>query len=482
MAQQKVRTIYTNDGECDDMNTFLHLLLYANDIDLEGIVYSGSKFHYQGIPEKGIPPMRWADPAWMYEYINDYEKVWPNLKAHDPAYPDPDYLRSIVAIGNVRMVSEMEEVTEGSELIREAILKDKPGKLYVQIGGGTSTVARALRSIEEEYRDSADWGKIRRKVSDTLVIVMIVTQDDTYRDYISPVWPDVQMIHCMTILPVAFLYGPKGDPVEALECFSAPWMKEHLLDKGAFMARYHTWGDGHHYDGEEPGSQFGDNPDLLAGNWWGHVPHTKYDMISEGDSPSFLYLLDRGLRSLEDPSWGGWGGRYERTSEHDFDPRTDYWLSAEDESCGQVDGKAYALSRWIADWMNDFAARASWTQTADRLQTNHCPLLQVDGGLERTAGAGEEITLHVCAEDPDGDAMRLTFWRYAAADRYRGQEEIRLESSQSADGRDGTVRFTVPEDASAGDTIHLMVTCRDSARGEHPEYMAAYARAVITVQ
>ena len=31
--------------------------------------------------------------------------------------------------------------------------------------------------------------------------------------------------------------------------------------------------------------------------------------ISEGDSSNFTLLLDNGLRSYEDATWGGWGGR-----------------------------------------------------------------------------------------------------------------------------------------------------------------------------
>lgn len=106
--RQKVRTIYTNDGECDDMNTFLHQLLYLNDLELEGIVYSCSCFHYEGIPEKGIKAKRWAEPGWMYRFIDSYEEIYPNLKRQDPDYPSPEYLRSITAIGNVKYVSEME--------------------------------------------------------------------------------------------------------------------------------------------------------------------------------------------------------------------------------------------------------------------------------------------------------------------------------------------------------------------------------------
>ena len=45
MWKYRARAIFTNDAECDDMNSFLHLLLYANDIDIEGLVLSSSIFH-----------------------------------------------------------------------------------------------------------------------------------------------------------------------------------------------------------------------------------------------------------------------------------------------------------------------------------------------------------------------------------------------------------------------------------------------------
>ena len=52
---------------------------------------------------------------------------------------------------------------------------------------------------------------------------------------------------------------------------------------------------------------------------------------------------------------------------------------------------------------------------------------------------------------------------------------------QNENGTSGSVRFTVPENALRGDTIHLVLTCRDSAHNEFPEYMTAYARVIVTV-
>lgn len=476
--RQKVRTIYTNDGECDDMNTFLHQMLYLNDLELEGIVYSSSCFHYAGIPEKQIPPKRWAEPEWMYRYMDSYEKVYPELKKEDPDYPTPEYLRSITAIGNVKYVSEMDEVTPGSELIRKAILKEDPRKLYVQIGGGTSTVARALKSIEEEYKGTEQWEKIYRKVSDQLVIVMIVTQDETYKDYISVEWPEVELIHCTQIMPVAFLYGEKADPPEALECFSGEWIEKHLLSKGDYMQQYHTWMDGHEYPGEEWESQFGCNLELGKGNWWGKTAHHPYDMISEGDSPAFLYLLDRGLRSLENPSYGGWGGRYVHKEENEFHNAKNYYVSCADEPNGKVTGADYATSRWVADWMNDFAARASWTLPHEAGKVNHAPVLTVEEGLNLKAAPGEAVELHVQAEDP-GDSVTIACRRYKEADTCHEEMDIREDANEEGDRK--TVTFTIPDGAGPGETIHLVFTCRDAAHGEFAEYMTTYARVIVTV-
>src|SRR3954453_4529862 len=35
----------------------------------------------------------------------------------------------------------------------------------------------------------------------------------------------------------------------------------------------------------------------------------QYSFISEGDNPAFMNLFEPGLRSWQDPTWGGYGGR-----------------------------------------------------------------------------------------------------------------------------------------------------------------------------
>lgn len=472
MGGRKARAIFTNDAECDDMNSLLHLLLCANDIDIEGLVLSSSIFHYEGDPAAGIAPKRWAGGQWMWDYLDDYERVYPKLLVHDAAYPTPDYLRSVTCIGNVKTTGCMDEDTAGSELIRHAIFSDDPRPVYLLAGGGTNTIARSLRCIEEQYRETDQWERVYRQVCEKTIIYMIITQDDTYRDYIAGVWPDVRMLHCTSIFGFAFMFNEQLCPADCLHTYRGDWLYANVLSKGPLCARYHTWFDGHVYPGEEARSQFGSNPELAEGNWWGKEPRERYDFISEGDSPAFLHLIDKGLRSTEDPSFGGWGGRFARKPDNEFNGEADYWCSAVDDDHDGVRGDAYELTRWIADVMNDFASRASWC-VADRFEdANHAPEVSVVEGLDLRAMAGERVTLHAKATDPDGDSLAYAWQRYHEADTCEADVELEAEGAACS--------FVVPSDARPGQTIHVIVRVSDEPMGR-AAYMVNYARVIVTV-
>ena len=106
---EKIRTIITQDAEVDDQNSFRHLLLYANDIEIQGIIQTSSVFHWIGQRGTQGPEdkpdydnvYRWTGTAWMNEVIDNYESVYENLICHDKNYPTPHYLRSIIKVGNI---------------------------------------------------------------------------------------------------------------------------------------------------------------------------------------------------------------------------------------------------------------------------------------------------------------------------------------------------------------------------------------------
>jgi Protein of unknown function (DUF1593) len=145
-----------------------------------------------------------------------------------------------------------------------------------------------------------------------------------------------------------------------------------------------------------------------------------YLFIPEGDTPTFLYLIQNGLGSSEHPNWGSWGGRYLLT---DIEAAGKNYTDAVDRVVG-VDGKTYRSNhatvwRWRDAYQNDFAARMQWTLSPDFSKVNHAPVVKVNGTdgpahLYIEAEAGEEVTLDASASyDPDErDTLTFTWTHY----------------------------------------------------------------------
>lgn len=489
---QKPRTVITTDGEVDDMNSVIRALLYANEMDIAGIVLTSSTYHYAGDAEAGIEAFRWTGTEWLDNFLNAYEEVYPNLTIHAQGYPTPDYLKSVTHIGNITNVGEMEKVTDGSEFLKNLFLDEDPRTLYVQTWGGTNTTARALKSIEEEYKNTDQWEAIQQKINDKLVLYIILDQDDSYSNYIAVNWPNLKIINDRSNF-WHFAYAWKNHTDEVNSRLQGEWNLENIKQNhGALLNYYALMGDGNVIEGELEEEQRGIDA-YLENN----PQYNRYDFISEGDSPSFLYLIDNGLRSMEDPSYGGWGGRFGADGEArwinnvlDFDPYTNRYESE------------YSLMRWFDDIQDDFAARADWCIASNYEDANHAPTVTVQEGIDLTATPGQTLTLHASAQDPDGDQVTFRWWHYFEADTYeeskvaknetvneemsglllgihRDLAEGEVTDSIELTGSDtAEVTFTIPEDAQSGDTIHIVVEGEDS--GAHG--MKHYQRVIITVQ
>ena len=304
---EKIRTIITQDAEVDDQNSLRHFLLYANEVEVQGIVQTSSIFHWIGVPgaarthgsygDEWSPeeapydrPYRWPGTDWMMKTLDDYAAVYDNLKAVSGDYPTPDYLRSITKVGNIGYAGETEAATEGSELIRKRILDDDPRTLYLQVWGGTNTIARALMDIEAEFASTPDWSEMREKIEKKVVITACGEQDGTYRSYIAEKFPSLQFVRCLQMGSYAYPWRqmPEGASKETLK---AAFMEKYILSKGPLMEGYATWLDGKVYEGEPAKSQFGSNPNIfeegLSGKY--NLPRNeRHDFLSEGDSPTFF--------------------------------------------------------------------------------------------------------------------------------------------------------------------------------------------------
>lgn len=461
VAEEKVRVIVTSDGEIDDECSMVRFLLYANEWDVEGIITSSSQYHWHG--------HRWAGDDWLDPYLEAYAKVYPNLVLHDTGYPSPEYLKSIAFLGNVAAEGEMDSITPGSQHIVSVLLDTTDNRpVWLQAWGGPNTIARALKTIEEEHPSQMDYvaGKIR--------FFFIWEQDNTYQTYIRPHWEKygIPTIISDQFWAIAYQWN-KILPEDKQEFFNGEWMRAHVLeDHGELCSLYKA-----HKNGSEGLS--------------GDADFNDGDFRSEGDSPAFLHTIPTGLRNLESPEYGGWGGRYVNVRSNtwlDPVPIEDYTYPAGRWYTGSAWGRRYMdevypenqdrmqayfkpLSRWAEAFQKDFAARADWCVKSPD-ESNHPPSVVLNHFADVAAPAGSVV--HLSAKgttDPDKDELAFHWWPYEEAGSYRGG--IIIEDAHSLNA---SVR--IPEDAGAGETIHVICEVSDNGAPQ----LTRYQRVIITVK
>jgi hypothetical protein len=398
----------------------IRFLLYNNEWDIEGIIHCSSKFHWKG-DGKGIKRHDWADESWLDEQIDRYEKLYPNLAKHDKGFYTPDQLRKLIYTGNVENVGEMTKVTSGSTRIVEVLLDDDPRPVYLQAWGGNNTIARALKTIKDEHPKEVD------RASKKAVMFIILDQDKTFRGYIAPNWPKMQVLGSFRQFRAIAYSWQRIIPSPAKAYFEKPWMEKNILKgHGELCARY-----------ESAGGRF----------------------RSEGDSPAFMHQIDVGLRSLEQPAYGGWGGRFGREK-----PDSNVWRGAQDDG-----NRDKPIWRWAIAFQNDWASRADWGVTPKYEDANHPPKVKVAGLLDRTAKPGERITLSAAgSSDPDGNKLSYKWWRYDDVDTSKNEIKI-----ADADKQDAS--FIVPDEP--GKTVHIILDVTDS--GDPP--LTRYARIIVKI-
>jgi hypothetical protein len=460
MPAQKPRVIVTSDGEIDDECSMVRFLLYANEWDIEGIVTSSSQYHWQG--------HKWAGDDWAQPYLDAYAEVHPNLVKHDRRYPTVEYLQSRTFLGNVKAEGEMVEVTAGSQHIVTVLLDESDDRpVWLQAWGGPNTIARALKTIEEDHPEKMAY--VARKVR----FFFIWEQDGTYQRYIQPHWGqyDIPTIICDQFWAIAYQWN-KILPEDKRKFFAAEWMKANILqDHGPLCSLYKAHVPGSH--GLSGDTNFNDG-----------------DFRSEGDSPAFLHVIPTGLRSTESPGFGGWGGRYTRV-------RSSTWLDpVPDSNFEYPEGRWYTRTAWgrkymreeypqdrdlmrkyfrpIARWTEsiqyDFASRADWcVKSYD--EANHPPVVALGHSNDLNARPGENVNLSAeGTSDPEGDDLKYRWWQYREAGSYSGSVKIRDVEKQKAS-------FTVPDDAGAGQTVHVVCEVHDN--GTPP--LTRYQRVVVEI-
>ena len=386
-CSHKHRVFIVSDisNEPDDAESLVRYLLYSNEFDTRGLVACTSTWM-----------KRVVHPEDMVKIVHAYSQVVDNLNAHvhpDNHYSSGDHFLSLIRTGPA--LYGREALAPGVDLSDGALLlidrldeSDEP--LWVLCWGGTNVLAQALQHVQNT-RTESESARVRSKMR----VYAISDQDDTGM-WIRLTFPDVFYIssaHGWNQYGLAAWTGISGDKYYGFDQggpnftkMTKEWIKEHI-QIGHLGSAY---------------------PDYL--------------FIPEGDTPTFLYLIQNGLGSPEHPGWGSWGGRYLLTDTTQASGL--HYTDAVDRVVGQDGQKVYmsnhaTIWRWRDAFQNDFAARMRWTLTADIKAANHAPVVIVNGcspGPEPVmleAEAGTEIMLDASQSyDPDGDRLSFCWLHY----------------------------------------------------------------------
>lgn len=277
----------------DDLQSMVRFLLYANEFDVEGLVVSSGTFANMAKKEN------------MYAMLDVYEQAYPQLAAVDEDYPTADELREVTYQGRDgtygsnqtwdQVIGEGKD-SEASDAIIEIVDKDDPRPVWFLVWGDNSNIAQAIWKVQNT-RTEEELDKFISKIR----IFQIAQQDQTI-DWLMDNFPELFVIYSkITYLGIAQN--------------NASWVQENVIENHGPLGEAYP------------------NRGMAS------------DGITEGDSPSFLYLVSavKGLSDAEDPTGESWGGTYERVE------NTNHYV---DTAQGP-----WTISKWNPDITKDFADR-----------------------------------------------------------------------------------------------------------------------------
>ncbi|MBN1187917.1 MAG: DUF1593 domain-containing protein [Bacteroidales bacterium] len=387
-AQEKPRVFVLTDieNEPDDAMSMVRFLVYANNYDIEGLAATTS--------------IHQRDKVAVYrirEIVDAYSKVRDNLEKHEPGFPTGDYVKSCITEGlpeyGLQAIGKGKD-SPASEMLIKAVDKDDPRPLWVTVWGGPNVLAQALWKVRET-RSEAEVQKFISK----LRVYTISDQDDSgpwiRKEFpglfyiVSPGFNSGGAYHHATWSGISGDYFHARCDGADFTIVSNEWLDKNIRKKGPLGAEYPLW-----------------------------------EYLMEGDTPSFLNLINNGLSNPERPDWGGWGGRYELYTPrmqkwHLYQETRPIWTDADDEVMG-IDGRWHdgnheTIWRWRDAYQNDFASRMDWTVKAYD-KANHPPVVKVNHQTQMTAKKGDRINLSAKgSNDPDGDALSYKWFFYNEA-------------------------------------------------------------------
>lgn len=256
----KPRVFVTSDicNEPDDAESLVRFLLYSNEFEVCGLVPCTSTWMKTAV-----------HPEEMEKIVQAFEKVRDNLNRHvhpENQYPSAQFLLDLIKTGpsvyGKKALEDGVPLSDGAALLIDQLsASDEP--MWVLCWGGANVLAQALHHMQKRY-SANKFTQLRSK----LRVYTISDQDDTGL-WIRTRYPDILYIcsvHGWNSYGLATWTGISGDCKRAIygggpsrEIVSADWLKENIQIG-------------------PPGAVY---PDFMH--------------IMEGDTPTFLYLIQNGL-------------------------------------------------------------------------------------------------------------------------------------------------------------------------------------------
>lgn len=227
----------------DDFQSMVHLLVYADRFNIEGLIssppYKGRKEH-------------------IVESIQAYAKDYENLKTYSANFPHPDSLIRVTKQGTLepQRGDEPEELSEGAEWIIKKAGEQSRKPLYILVWGSITDVAQAVHAKPE----------IKENIRVYFIGSWNTVQDQNSRDYLYNNHPDLWLIENNTTFRGMYMGGNQSGDLGNIS-----FVENHVKGHGALG-------------------------DLFV---------EKKKDIKMGDTPSVLYLLNGDFDNPEGESWGG---------------------------------------------------------------------------------------------------------------------------------------------------------------------------------
>jgi len=240
------RVIVSTDvggSDPDDFQSMVHLLVYADLLDIEGLISS--------------PPQKGREQH-IQEVIEAYTKDYPNLKRHSKSYPAPESLRDVAKQGALDPAprSGWNKPTVGSQWIIQRANADDPRPLWVLVWGSMTDVAQAVH----------DDPSIKSKIRVYSIGSWNTSQDRAAREYLFKYHTDLWWIESDTTFRGMYVGGVQND-----DWGNRSFVAKHVRGHGAL----------------------------------GDLFFSKKRDIKMGDTPSLLFLLRGRADDPTTAHWGG---------------------------------------------------------------------------------------------------------------------------------------------------------------------------------